>query len=272
LPLDLPWRDVCGSLAVLLGVTAAAVLGRRRYPYLLVGWLWYLGMLAPVIGLLQVGTASVADRFTYLPQIGFALMLAWGAAEWCGPSAWRARTMGFAAAATLACLMGAAYLQTSYWRNSKTLWLHSLDCNRRDGFAYGSLGMCFQQAGRIDDAVFCYRNAIAIRPDDAVCNNLGVILAGRGELAEAEKCFRKALGITPDYDEAHCNLGRILADRGRLDEAIDHFRQSLQANPNRAEVFQRLGDALHRQGKATEAAAAWDKATELRQRRTDSKK
>jgi protein O-mannosyl-transferase len=247
LPIDLPQWKVWISLLILLGVTAAAIACRRRRPYFPIGWLWYLGMLVPVIGLLQVGTVSEADRFMYLPQIGLGIALAWGAADLCGTSPTRRWALSGAAVLSLLCLARCASLQASYWRNSETLWTHALKCNPCDAFAHGSLGMALQRAGHGDEAIAEYRAAIRIRPDDdAVHNNLGGILAARGKLDEAMIHFRKAVDITPDYVEARSNLGHVLADFGRLDEAVFQFRKALQYDPGNAEARRRLDDALHR--------------------------
>ena len=139
LPLDLPTWEVWSSLAILLGVTAVAVAYRRGLPYLAVGWFWYLGMLIPTIGLLQVGTVAVADRFTYLPQIGLGIALAWSAADLCGWSSRRATAMGVVGSLIVLVLMACAWRQTSYWRNSETLW-RRLACTSRNSVAHGNLG------------------------------------------------------------------------------------------------------------------------------------
>lgn len=263
LPIDLPVWWVWSCLLLLLSTTVVIVVYWRRCPYFLVGWLWYLGMLVPVIGLLPFSTTSVADRFTYLPQIGIGIALAWGAADLCGTRAMARWAFGIAAGLAVLCLMGAAWQQTSYWRNSETLWNRSLECCAEDDFAEGSLGMALHQAGRIDEAVKHYEAALRIRPDAAVHNNLGGIFASRGQMDAAMEHFKMAVAIMPDNADAHSNLGRIFAERGQLDNAIVQFHKALESDPNNVNIYGQLGDALRRQGKNAEAAEQWRKATEL---------
>ena len=261
--LDLPLWKVFAAFLVLASITTAAFIGRRRCPYILVGWLWYLGMLVPVIGFLQVGTVSVADRFTYLTQIGLGIALAWGAADLCRSWPYRRWVCGVASASVLAVLMGCALRQTSFWRNSETLWTRALACNSQNAFAQGSLGMVLHQSGRIDEAAACYLKAIEIGPDEDAHNNLGGILADRGEIGEAIAHFQKALKINPDSASAHNNLGRILASRGRTDEAIAHLRKALETEPNSADTHSSLGKAFLRQGKPSETLIQWREAVRL---------
>ena len=189
-----PWQ-VAAAVLLLVSITAAAVRWRRQRPYLLVGWLWYVGMLVPVIGLVQFGGQAEADRFTYLPQIGLAVALVWTAADAC--RAWpRFRPIGAVAATCAVMILAvAAWRQTSYWRDSETLWTRTLACTSRNAVAH---------------------------------NNLGIALADRGRIDEAIEQYRKALDINPDYVEAHNNLGIALASCGRIDEAIEHYRKALE--------------------------------------------
>jgi hypothetical protein len=159
LPLDLPQWRVWSSLAVLLIITIVALLNWRRRPYWIVGWLWYLGMLAPVIGFLQIGVAAVADRFTYLAQIGTCFAVVWGIADFCELCPrWRVLA-GVAAVASIFALMVCSWQQTAYWRDSETMWRRSIACNAEDPFALGGLGMTLQQSGRVDESIPYYRNA-----------------------------------------------------------------------------------------------------------------
>ena len=182
--LDLPVWKVVGAVAVLACISAGALACWRRYPYLLMGWLWYLGMLVPVIGLVQLGSQAMADRFTYLPQIGLCIALAWAATDVCRSLSYRRWLCGIVSALVLAVLMGCAWRQTSFWHDSETLWTHTLACTSQNSVAH---------------------------------NNLGNALAGRGQVDEAITHYQKALEIKPDYAEAHNNLGNALADCGQVD-------------------------------------------------------
>ena len=143
----LPIWQVAGALLLLVGITVGALACRRRYPYLLVGWLWYLGMLVPVIGLVQVGEQSMADRYTYLPQIGVVVALAWGAKRLFAARPWRAWAWGVALCGRLAVLTGCAWRQTSYWGDSADLWRRALDCTTSNAIAHNGLGVVFARPG-----------------------------------------------------------------------------------------------------------------------------
>ena len=186
----LPIGKIVGSGLLLVGISLAVLAYCRKCPYLLVGWLWYLGMLVPVIGLVQVGAQAMADRYTYLTQIGLAIGLAWELK--CVSSGWRYRRPagGIALALAVMSLMWCAWQQASYWKDGTILWPHALACTSRNSLAH---------------------------------NSLGATLAERGQIGEAMAQFEKVLEIDPEDELAHSNLGIALAVRGELDEAIAHF-------------------------------------------------
>ena len=260
---------ICGSVVAL----------RRRCPYLLVGWLWYLGMLVPVIGLVQVGLQAMADRYTYLPQIGLCIALAWGASDVTRSWPHRAWVCGVASALAVAVLMGCAWRQTSFWRDSETLWTHTLACTSGNYIAHYNLGVALADQGRLDEAIGALprgpgdqarlrrgpqqpgrdpgQPGTSRRGDGALPGGLGNRarlrrgpqqprhgLAGRGQFDEAIAHYRKALEIKPDFAEAHNNLGSALASRGQVDEAMVHYRQALKIKPDYAEAHNNLGVAL----------------------------
>ena len=185
------WQVVTASL-VLCGISAGVFAWGRRQPYLLVGWLWYLGMLVPVIGLVQVGYQAMADRYTYLPQIGIYMMLAWGAVHLAGASPVRRRACAVAACIVVALLSVRAWRQTSYWRDSEALWMHALASTSRNYEAHHHLGKALAARGESDAAIAQYRLALEIRPDFVEAhNNLANVLShpragrrGRGPLRD----------------------------------------------------------------------------------------
>ena len=233
---NLPLWQSAGALLMLACISAGALASWRRCPYLLMGWLWYLGMLVPVVGLAQVGTQAMADRFTYLPQIGLCLALAWGAADLCGT--WRCRSVcSLAAALVLALLTVGAWRQTCFWRDSETLWSHTLACTSRNYVAHYDLGNVLAARRRFDAAIPHYRAALEIKPDDAETrNNLGAALQSQGKIDEAMAQYRQALQIKPDYARVRYNLGKLLAGRGQFKEAIAHFEQMLKLQPDHVEA------------------------------------
>ena len=255
-----------GLSLLLLGVISAGVrAGWRRRPWLLVGWLWYLGMLVPVIGFIQVGGAARADRYTYLPQIGLYLMVGWGAVDLCGGRWWRRVVAGFAAATILAGLLAEARRQTTFWQDSLTLWTHTIDCTSDNHIAHNNLGVALAGQGRLAEAVAEYQQTLEIKPDYATAhNNLGLALAAQGKPAEAVPHYERALELQPDFAEAQNNLGGALTEQGRLAEAIPHYERALQLQPDFAEADYNLGNTLARQGRLADAVEQFERALQLK--------
>jgi len=266
LPKEMAWGQVAGAVLVLVVITGLIWRARRRCPYLLTGWLWYLGMLVPVIGLVQVGAGlgAMADRYTYLPQIGWYLLLTWGAAELC--AGWRHRrvVLGGLSAVILVALIGCARTQVSYWRDSETLWTHTLACTSDNGTAHNNLGVVLFQKGEVNQAMAHYQKALQINPNDPnAWNNIGNALLQEGKLDEAIPYFQKALQINPNYAEAHNNLGNALIQKGKVDEAIAQYQKALRFNLDVAKTYCNLGKALLQKGEMDEAIAQYQKALQI---------
>jgi tetratricopeptide (TPR) repeat protein len=208
------WRPLAAVLG-LAGLSTAAWLGRRTQPWLLVGWLWYLGMLVPVIGIVQVGSQGMADRYTYLPEIGLAIAIVWAASTALrSPTRKRGNLPIVAAVAILlAVLMAMSWRQTSYWRSSEALWTRALDCTGDDNVvAHINLGWALKDQGRLGEAIEQYRRALEIRPDSAEARNkLGVALALQGKLDEALAEFILAVKFDPQNAGFRANLERARA-------------------------------------------------------------
>ena len=261
---DIGISEVVLSLVLLAGISAGVFILRRRCPFLLTGWLWYLIMLAPVIGIVQVGAQARADRYTYLPQIGLYLMLTWGVAEGC--AGWRHRrvVLGGLATVILAALIFCARAQTAYWRNSELLWTHTLACTSDNAIAHNNLGNALLKMDREDEAVAHFQTALEIQPAFAEAhNNLGNFLFQKGSVDEAMVHYQKALHINPDYAVAHYNLGNALIKKGRMDEAITQFQMALQINPDYAEAHNNFGYALIQKKSMNEAIAHFQKALQI---------
>jgi protein O-mannosyl-transferase len=248
-----PW-EVILAVILLAGISATAWARRRRQPWLLAGWLWYLGMLVPMIGFIQVGAQAQADRHTYLPQIGLYLLLTWAAADLC--AGWRHHrvVLGGGGTAILVALIFCAHLQASYWRNSESLWTHTLACTSDNAVAHNNLGGALLQKGQVNEAIAQWQQALEIKPNYAdPYNSLGNALLQKGRPAEAITQFQMALQINPDYEAAHYNLGNALLQQGNLDEAITQFQTALQINSGDAAAHNNLGDALLQKGNLDEA-------------------
>jgi tetratricopeptide (TPR) repeat protein len=260
----LPLWKVIAAAVVLVCIFAAVLAHWRRRPYLVVGWLWYLGMLAPVIGLAQTGPQAMADRYTYVAQIGLYVALIWGAAQVVASWPYRRWVGCVASALVLAVLMGCAWRQTCFWRDSETLWTHTLACTSRNNVAHCDLGSALLDLGRVEEALTQYRKALEIRPDDAMAHhNLGAALSRLGRFDEATAHYRKALEIQPDSVEVHCDLGTALVRLGRFDEALTHYRQALEIRPSYAMGHNNLGNFWASRGRLDEALAQYRQALEI---------
>lgn len=252
------------SAFVLLVLTVVAVVGRRKRPYMLVGWLWYLGMLVPVIGLVHVGSQAHADRYTYLPQIGIYLILAWGAAG-LGVD-WRyRRVVGSIVAGLVLIALGVrAHQQTKVWRDSISLWEHTLACTSDNYVAHLNLGSTLADVGKLDEAMPHYEAALKIKPSYAEAHyNLAVALGLQGRLSEAIPHYERAIQFKPSYAGAYNNLGNALVAQGKLDEAIQHYERAVQLNSKFPEVYYNWGNALTKQGKPKEAIQYYERALQV---------
>ncbi len=260
----LPILEIIAAGIMLAAISMGAFLWRRKYPYLLVGWLWYLVMLAPVIGLVQAGVQARADRYTYLPQIGLCLMLAWLVNQASARLPHRRVILGTGATLVLVALVAMAHAQTKYWRDSESLWTHTLACTENNSIAHNNLGLFLSQKGRVDEAIGHFHAALAINPDmDSTENNLGLALVKQNQVDEAAGHFQKAVAINPDNDDAQNNLGNIFFMNGQMDEAMVHYRKALEANPSYAKAENNLGLALARKGQIDEAIVHFQKAVAI---------
>jgi hypothetical protein len=237
------WRVAC-CLLLLIGISLAVVAWRARRPYLAVGWLWYLGMLVPVIGLVQVGAQAMADRYMYLPQIGLSIALAWGvdcpAKNWRSPRARR----GVIAAAVLALLTVAAWRQAAYWKDRATLWPRVLVCTSKNSLAENSYGAALAARGDFGGAIRHFQKALDIDNDDERAHsNLGIALAHANKVDEAIVQFEEVLRIKPNDELTRNNLGFMYFKKGQFDKAIEHLQRALDIDPNYARARDNLAAA-----------------------------
>jgi protein O-mannosyl-transferase len=222
------WLLAAAAL-VLCVITVGVFALRKRYPYLLTGWFWYLGMLVPVIGIIQVGGQARADRYTYLPHIGLYLAVTWAVSDL--SSWWRHRRMILAtgAVAAIIALAWCAHWQTSYWKNSESLWIRTLAVTSNNANAHNNLGSALLEKGRIVEAISHYQTAVKLDPAFSQAHrNFGRALFQQGDVDRAIMHWRKTLSIDPDDAEAHIGLGDGLMWKGSTGEAIAHYERSLQ--------------------------------------------
>jgi tetratricopeptide (TPR) repeat protein len=269
LPEAIPLWQVALALLVLAAITALAVRAAARRPYLIVGWLWYLGMLVPVIGIVQVGVQAFADRYTYVPLVGVFIMIAWAAGDLAARAGARVRPVVLGVPA-LAIVLACGVLtrqQVGYWRSSVTLWQHALSvtlgADRYD--AHMELGRVLLPLGRRSEAIEHYANAVRLRPDSAEAHHqLGVLLLDEGRTAEAIAAFREAVRLAPGSAASHANLGRAIASTGDSAGAIPHFQEAIRLDPSQASALSDLGAALVNTGRTGEAIVHLTNALRLR--------
>jgi tetratricopeptide (TPR) repeat protein len=254
------WQ-VLGAAAMLLAISFGVFRARGSAPYLLVGWLWYLGMMVPVIGVLQVGSQSMADRYTYLSQIGPTFAIAWAVVQVTRRWADRREILWVSSTLILAALLGTSWWETGYWRNSEALWNHTLEDTSQNSIAHYNLGVELAHQKRWGAAMDEYRKALEIRPNYAEAYlGIGMALNASGRIGEAISNYQMALQIKPNLPDPHINIGNLLADRGQIDEAIGHYQQALEIKPESAEAANNLGTLLAGRGRMDEAIARYRQA------------
>ena len=250
---------------VVLGVILLVVIYfGRRHRYLVVGWLWYLGTLVPVIGLVQVGRQAMADRYTYLPSIGIFIMVAWGANVLLAKYQLRKIVLGVSAGVVLTIWLICARVQVSYWQDSLTLYEHALSVTKNNYTMYYNYGYELEKQGIIEESILNYKEAIRIAPYySKALSNLGGQLCKQGKLNEAVKYLERTLQINPNHAKAHNNLGVVFVRQGKYDEAIVHYQQAIKADPNNAKLYYNLGKAFQVQKKFDKAIVHFKEALRI---------
>jgi len=295
---EVPVSAWLGSALLLAGISAGVTLLRRSRPYLAVGWLWYLGTLLPVIGIVQVGFQARADRYTYVPLVGVFILLAWGVPELLGR---RPRLLGAAAVASLAAAATLAYLQCGYWRGSIPLFEHAIEVTAENAIARNNLASAYYQRnapgdlersvahyaeavridpsyatalnsfagallklGRVEEAIDRWSEAVQTRPHytAALCNLCGA-LSRVGRLAEAEQRCNQALLVDPQPACAHYNLGHLYLQQSRIPEAESHLQAAVRIAPLDTDARVTLAVALATQGRFDQAIAQYDEVLRL---------
>lgn len=253
----LPLWQVGLSLLLMLAITVF-VLRAKSSRYLAVGWFWYLGMLIPVIGIVQVGLQSRADRYAYVPFIGLFVAIVWYCAERFGRRASSVKGLAIGAGCILLVLAFATRIQTGYWQNSFSLFARALAVTDHNYVADNNLGELLAQQGKLDEAEAHFNASLDVNPRFPLArHNMGMLLVQKGKLDEAITEFTKAVEIKPTFTDAYNKLGAALANQGRLDEAAASFSRALEINPNYASARANLGAVYEQQGRTEDAAAAY---------------
>ena len=250
----LPTWKVVAALAGLALVTGLVIWQRRRRPYLAVGWFWYLGTLVPVIGIVQVGFQSMADRYTYVPLVGVFIMAAWGVAELAAaltpPGRRFVAGVGVAAVVTLALV---AHAQVKFWSDSESLFRRALACTENNFVAMNNLAATLVDHHNFGEAMPLVRRAVEIKPDYGDAHSvLGVALVSTGSLEEGIEQFRLAIQCRPSVPTYHGNLAGALLARRQYDECIEECQTALRLSRDMVGVHSFWGAALIAQGKVEE--------------------
>jgi tetratricopeptide (TPR) repeat protein len=237
----LPAWQIIVALAILLAITAMVVVLRKKRPYLITGWLWYLGMLVPVIGIVQVGWQAHADRYTYLPQIGLYILITWAVADL--TVAWHRQReiLSTATAIIIGLLSWHAWIQTSYWRDSETLFKYTLAVSPNNDVAENNLGIVFLGKGQLNEAISLLQAAVALRPDNSAAHeNLAKALLQKGQVSDALVHYRKLLELQPDNIEVHNIVGTVLVQQGQIRDGVEEWQKVLAIQPDNGNAMSNL--------------------------------
>ncbi|OGP72909.1 MAG: hypothetical protein A2V86_09190 [Deltaproteobacteria bacterium RBG_16_49_23] len=264
-PTTVPAGEVIGALLLLICISILVIRVARSRPYLVLGWFWYLGTLVPVIGLVQAGVQSMADRYNYIPLIGLFIMITGGVSDILGRWRYRKIVLAVSISLLLSILMIVTRIQVSHWKSSITLFEHSLKVTSDNSRIHNNLGMTLVQQGKIQEAIAHYTEALRIDPYFAIAHyNIGVALTEQGNIQEAIAHYNEALKINPNYAVAHNKLGMILVRQGKNQEAFLHFTEALRIKPGHAEIYINIGGSLVAQGKIEEAIAYYHEALRIK--------
>ena len=248
-PEILPLWKSAGAGLLLLSLSILFIRTVRTRPYLIVGWLWYLGTLIPVIGLIQVGNQAMADRYTYIPFIGLFIMVAWSIPDFLGRWRYRQIVLPITTFFLVFILSVCTWLQVRHWKNSISLFNHALKVTANNYLAHNNLGSALIDDGRYTEAIQHYSEALRIRPRYALAQyNLGNTKAEQGKHEEAIEHYTEAVRLAPNYAKAHNNLANMLLYQGQPEEAIAHYLKALEIKPEYANAHSNLGVALAQTG------------------------
>jgi tetratricopeptide (TPR) repeat protein len=250
---------------VMAGVSVLLFRQRRRYPFLLMGWLWYCGTLVPVIQLLQTGGHAMADRYTYMPSVGVLVVAVWGAYEITRGWRYQAMALSVGGGAAIILCLALTRQQLGYWQDSESLFEHAVKVTENNHLAHYNLGTFLSQKGQMDEAIRHLQETIRLKPAYAPAHcNLGVALGENGQTDEAIRQFREALRLKPEDAEAYYNLGIVLDKKGQMDEAIRQYQEAVRLKPDWAPVHNDLGIVLLNQGRVDEAVRQYQEAIRLK--------
>lgn len=253
-----------GSGVVLVSTSLLILWFGRTRKYLTVGWLWYLGTLVPVIGLVQVGMQGMADRYTYVPLIGIFIMVAWGVPELLRRIPSRQLVLDLASFAAVAGCMLLTWFQVGHWQTGIALYTHTIEVTENNTRAQGLLAVALSRENRHAEAIELYQTALKLDTGSSqLRNHLGASLTSVGRFAEADVCFRESIAIKPGVATTHFHYGNSLAAQGASEEAIAEYLTALALDPTSAKTHNNLGNLLAKQKRFAEAAEHYQAALRL---------
>jgi Tfp pilus assembly protein PilF len=263
-PMHWPLIGFLAAAVLFLAVSAWVIIARRSQPYFIMGWLWYVGTAAPVIGVVQLGSQSLADRYTYIPGIGLIIILTWGVCDLTRGLQCKRRVLGLAATAVIGACMALTHHQIGFWKDSGTLFNHAIAVTDNSYVARKTLGDYYWSQGRMDEAKALYLEALNISPAfEGAHLNLGAVLNQTGHREQAMEEFKRAIQLKPDDASAYNDLGAVLGD-GHLDESIALFLKAIEISPGYADAHKNLGQAMDSKGRIEEAVAHYQQAVRLK--------
>ena len=245
-PASYPIWQIAGSILLIFSLSVIFIYKAKKYPYLTIGWLWFIGTLFPVSGIVQVGSHAMADRYTYVPLIGLFIIAAWGGpALFLNTFHFKEGLFGGLFCVSISALMICAFMQASHWRTSISLFSHAIKATDNNWLAYNNLGTALSHIGEIKGAIGNYLIVLKIKPDHyTTYNNLGLLLVKQNKIKQAINHFNKAVHLKPDYAEAYNNLGVLMARQGQLKKAIELFRKAVDLSPDYSKARIHLLNAL----------------------------
>jgi tetratricopeptide (TPR) repeat protein len=259
-----PWWQIAAASGILISLSVLVIRALPRRPYLGVGWLWYVGTLVPVIGLVQVGSQSMADRYTYVPLVGIFIIVAWGIPDLVGGLRHSRTVFSAAAVLFLAGMAASAWQQTKYWQNSISLYEHTLEVTTDNANIHYNLGLALAGESRLLEAAEHFSEAVRIRPDLANArNNLGNAHILMGNIEEAIAQYREALRSEPSHPFALKNLIDALAKLDDNKKAIAELRETLKVVPDNPTLRFKLAGLYRTNGSLDAAIEEYHKLLEL---------
>jgi protein O-mannosyl-transferase len=258
------WQSLCAAMFLIL-VSAQVVLRKKRSPYLLTGWFWYMGSLAPVIGIVQGGLwPAMADRWAYIPLIGIFIIIAWGSDEIMGHWQYKQKILQPSAVIIICTLASLTFIQAGHWKNTTSLFEHALRVTPNSCFVHNIIGHEQEIQGQIGEAIAHYELALQIDPGFAEAHyNLGNVLVKNGKIKDAVLHFHRAIQLEPGLAAAYNNLANIFYNQGKIDEAIRYYQSALDLEPNNTEAHVNMANALLQKGQMDQAISHYLKAIQL---------